>query len=93
MTARKYVEMYNKTRKKHLEAALRKAAEWKRQNTNYKSRRTIVREKDTLIQMIEDRKSRESRRGATETEKLQAFLEEDDINNDPIILETTLEEM
>ena len=28
--ALKYVEMYNRVRKKHLEAALRKAAEWKR---------------------------------------------------------------
>ena len=68
--ALKYVEMYNRIRKKHLEAALRKAAEWKRQNDNYHSRRVIVRERDTLIQMIEDRRSRESRRGATETEKL-----------------------
>ena len=92
MTARKYVEMYNRIRKKHLDAALRKAAEWKRQNTNLKTRRTIVREKDTLIQMIEDRKSREARRGATETEKLQTLLD-DEVNNDPIVLETTLEEM
>ena len=42
--------------------------------------------------MIEDRKSRDLRRGATETEKLQQILD-DDINNDPIILGTTLEEM
>lgn len=42
--------------------------------------------------MIEDRKSRESRRGATETYKLHNLLD-DDVNNDPIILETTLEEM
>ena len=68
--ALKYVEMYNRVRKKHLEAALRKAAEWKRKNDSYHSRRILVREKDTLIQMIEDRKSRESRRGATETWKL-----------------------
>ena len=42
--------------------------------------------------MIEDRKTRESRRGATETYKLHNLLD-DDVNNDPIILETTLEEM
>ena len=27
--ARKYIEFYNKLRKKHLEASLRKAADWK----------------------------------------------------------------
>ena len=69
MAARKFVEMYNKVRKKHLGAALRKAAEWKRLNDNYHNRRSIIREKDTLIKMIEERKSRESRRGTTETQQ------------------------
>jgi hypothetical protein len=73
---------------------LRKASEIRNKKNNASSKRNTVKTNDTLMTMIQDRKARESRQGATDTTLLEkVYFNADEDNKEPIILDTTLEEM